>query len=116
MEKMPRDGTFIPDRPHNGQVTTEFSGGVLCYVTKVMELTRGKLVRGKHWNELRPSVWKQLDQYDQQGMFGKSIEPTSRRAVFHLVWTYAEKVLDKRKKARCTYDRSMHAGWLRIPD
>ena len=58
MKKMPRDDTFVPDRPHNGQIATKYSGGMLNYVTNVMKLTRGKLIKGNGWKEWRQSEWK----------------------------------------------------------
>ena len=84
MEKMPRDNTFVPDRSHNGQIAMEYSRGVLNYVTKVMKLTRGKLIKGNGWKEWRQSKWKQLDQYDQQEMFGEPLKPVSWKTVFCL--------------------------------
>ena len=40
----------------------------------------------------------------------------SKDSVFNLVWTYAVKELDKRKKARCTCDGSTRAGQVRVLD
>ena len=51
MEKIPRNNMFIPDRPHNGQIATEHSRGVLNYVTRVMKHTRGKLIKGGSWDD-----------------------------------------------------------------
>ena len=42
-------GVFVPDRPHNGLISVAESGGVLNYRSRVMKLTRGKLLRGEDW-------------------------------------------------------------------
>ncbi len=46
------------------------SGGILNVVTRVMLLTRGKLLKQPDWNDWQMSEFLQLDQYDEQGMFG----------------------------------------------
>lgn len=46
------------------------SGDVLNFVTRVMKLTRGKLLRQDDWPDWQDSEYFQLDQYDSQGMFG----------------------------------------------
>ena len=46
------------------------SGDVLNVVTRVMRLTRGKLMKQPNWDEWQASKYLQLDQYDAQGMFG----------------------------------------------
>ena len=68
-------GSFIPDQPHNVLNGIKESGGLLNYMSKAMKLTRGKLMRGEDWDKWRVSEWKQLDQYEQQGMFGDPIQP-----------------------------------------
>jgi hypothetical protein len=78
------------------------SGDVLNYVTRVMKLTRGKLLRQDDWSEWQTSEFLQLDQYDSQDMFGSPEAVESNEAVFNLVWSYGIKALDARKKARCT--------------
>jgi hypothetical protein len=108
------NGAFQPDRPHNGLISVTDSGGVLNYKSRAMKLTRGKLLRGDAWNEWHKSEWKQLDQYDEQGMFGDPVRLANKDTTFRLVWTYREKVLDKRKKARCACDGSPQAGQARI--
>eukprot|EP00956_Cyclotella_meneghiniana_P004202 scaffold5163_cov49-Cyclotella_meneghiniana.AAC.3 len=80
------------------------------------KLTRGKLIRQNDWNEWQQSEWKQLDQYYEQGMFGKPTEVLDRSQVFHLVWTYNIKDVDKRKKARCACDGSTRGGKARVLD
>ena len=81
-----------------------------------MKLTRGKLLKGRDWTDWRESEWKQLDQYEVQGMFGKPVKVASKKTVFRLVWTYNVKALDKRKKARCACDGSVRAGQVRVLD
>ena len=108
------NGTFVPDRPHNGLISVSESGGVLNYRSRAMKLTRGKLLRGNEWEAWHSSEWKQLDQYDAQGMFGDPVRLVTKDTTFRLVWTYREKVLDKRKKARCACDGSPRAGQVRI--
>ncbi len=81
------------------------SGDVLNYVTWIMGLTRGKLLKQADWSDWQNSEYLQLDQYDAQGMFlGTPVPMSDDDAVFHLVWTYAIKALDDRKKARCVCD------------
>jgi hypothetical protein len=47
-------------------------------------------------------------------MFGTPVEMSEEDAVFHLVWTYAIKAVDGRKKARCVCDGSTRLGMVRI--
>jgi hypothetical protein len=49
-------------------------------------------------------------------MFGNPCATASDEAVFNLVWTYNIKVLDGRKKARCTYEGSPRSFMVRILD
>jgi hypothetical protein len=46
------------------------SGEVRQYITQVMCLTRGKLLKQDDWHDWQASEFLQLDQYDAQGMFG----------------------------------------------
>ena len=69
MKAQKERGEFIPDRPHNGLLMVVDCEGVLNYMTRAMKLTRGKLIRGESWREWHESEWKQLEQYDTQGMF-----------------------------------------------
>ncbi len=73
-------------------------GDVLNYVTRVMRLTRGKLLRQDDWAAWQDSEFLQLDQYDAQKMFGPPVAVTSDDAVFNLVWSYGVKAVDGRKK------------------
>jgi hypothetical protein len=81
-------------------------GDVLNYVTRVMKLTRGKLLQQDDWTDWQDSEYLQLNQYNTQGMFGTPVAPTEEDAIFHLVWTYAVKAVDGRKKAWCICDGS----------
>ncbi len=92
------------------------SGDVLNYVTRVMRLTRGKLTLQDNWSDWQHSEYLQLDQYDKQGMFGVPVPMKEKDAVFHLVWTYAIKAVDRRKKARCVCNGSTCSGMVRVLD
>jgi hypothetical protein len=89
-------------------------GDVLNYVTWVMKLTRGKLLQQDDWTDWQASEYLQLDQYDAQRMFGTPVAATEEDAIFHLVWTYAIKAVDNRKKARCVCDGSTRSGMVRV--
>lgn len=90
------------------------SGGVYNYAFS--KLTPGKLIKQPDWHEWQQSEFLQLDQYQQQLMFGTPTQVTDRSQVFHLVWTYNIKDLDKRKKARCACDGSTRGGKVRLLD
>jgi hypothetical protein len=92
------------------------SGDVLNVVTRAMRLTRGKLLKQPDWDEWQTSEYLQLDQYDAQGMFGQPVPRVKDMSVFHLVWTYAIKALDARKKARWACDGSPRLGQAKILD
>ena len=64
---------FVPDRPHNSLLAVRDGGGVFNYKSRKMRLTRGKLLKGRDWTYCQESQWKQLDQYDKQGMFGEPV-------------------------------------------
>jgi hypothetical protein len=87
---------------------------VLNYVTRVMKLTREKSLQQEDWTDWQELEYLQLDQYDTRGMFGNPVAPTDNDAIFHLVWTYAIKAVDGRKKARCICDGSTCSGMVRI--
>ena len=91
-------------------------GDVLNVVTRVMRLTRGKLMKQPDWDEWQSSEFLQLNQYDEQGMFGQPVPVADKMAVFHSVWTYAIKALDSRKKARWACDGSPRSGQAKILD
>jgi hypothetical protein len=92
------------------------SGDVRQYVTRVMRLTRGKLLKQDDWQDWQDSEFLQLDQYDAQGMFGDPVAVDKDDAVFYLVWTYGVKALDGRKKARCVCNGSSGSGSVRVLD
>ena len=92
------------------------SGDVLNYTTRVMKLTRGKLLSQNDWTDWQDSEYLQLDQYYAQGMFGNPVCSQYRDAIFYLVWTYAIKAVDGRKKARCVCDGSTRFGSVQILD
>jgi hypothetical protein len=52
------------------------SGEVHQYVTRVMRLTRGKLLKQTDWSDWQHSEFLQLDQYDAQGMFRAPVAVT----------------------------------------
>jgi hypothetical protein len=67
---------------------------VLNYISKTMKLTRGKLLQHQDWLDWQDSEYLQLNQYKDQGMFGKPVAVTKDNAIFHLVWTYSIKAVD----------------------
>jgi hypothetical protein len=89
-------------------------GSVLNYVSKAMKLKHGKLLQQQDWSDWQDLEYLQLNQYEDQGMFGKPVAVTKNNAVFHLVWTYSIKAVDGRKKARCICDGSTRSGQVRI--
>jgi hypothetical protein len=76
-----------------------WDGKVLHYVTKAQQLTQGCLILQDNWHEWNSSEYTQLDQYEAQGMFGSPIIVSSDNAMFNLVWIYAIKDVNNRKKA-----------------
>ncbi len=92
------------------------SGDVLNYVTRVMRLTHGKLLRQDDWCNWQALEFLQLDQYDAQKMFGLPMAVESTKAVFNLVWSYGIKAIDGRKKARCTCNGSTQSGQVWVLD
>jgi hypothetical protein len=89
-------------------------GDVLNYTTKVMKLTHGKLTQQLDWANWQSSEHLQLNQYENQGMFGTPVATSKDNAVFHLVWMYNVKAVDGRKKARCVCEGSTQSGKVRI--
>ncbi len=94
----------------------EESGDALNYVTRVMCLIQGKLLKQHDWHDWQDLEFLQLDHYFAQGMFGNLRAATSDKAIFNLVWTYNIKALDGRKKACCTCDGSPRLRMVRILD
>jgi hypothetical protein len=91
-------------------------GGVLNFTTESHKLTRRILMAQDDWSDWEQSEWKQLDQYEKQFMFGTPCPMKKGDAVFNLIWSYAVKVEDGRKKARCTCDGSTRGGAVRVLD
>jgi hypothetical protein len=89
---------------------------VLQYVANTTKLTRGILLKQSDWPEWEQAEFLQLDQYDLQHMFGDPLVVLDNSAVFNLVWTYAVKEVDGRRKARCTCDGSTRGGQVRVLD
>jgi hypothetical protein len=79
-------------------------GDVWNVVTKVMKLTRGKLMKQDDWTKWNKSEHLQLEQYNKQFMFGNPVLADNKSAIFHLIWTYVVGELDRRKKAYCVCD------------
>jgi hypothetical protein len=86
------------------------NGGVINCTTKVMKLTRRSLLRQDDWNDWQESEYLQLNQYNAQNMFGMPVFASEDNTVFHLVWTYNIKAVNRRKKARCVCDGSTQSG------
>jgi hypothetical protein len=89
-------------------------GDVVNCTTRVMKLTRGKLLQQTDWPDWQESEYLQLDQYEAQGMFGTPTPPNKGDAIFHLVWTYTVKAVDGRKKACCICDGSSCSGKVMV--
>ena len=68
---------------------------------KVVEkLTRRILMKRDDWDEWRDSEAKQLNQYEQQGMFSEPQPRPDKANILNLLWTYLIKA-EGTKKARC---------------
>ena len=87
------------------------SGDVRQYVTHVMRLTRGRLLKQDDWKDWQDLEYLQLNQYWDQGCLVDHND-----AIFHLVWTYNIKAVDGRKKARCVCDGSSRSGLVKVLD
>ena len=92
------------------------SGDVRQYTTRVMRLTRGRLLKQDDWTDWQTSEYLQLNQYLDQHCFGNPTSVDKDDAVFHLVWTYNIKAVDGRKKARCVCDGSSRSGSVKVLD
>jgi len=64
------------------------------------KLTRKWLMQQSDWDDWQKSEWKQLDQYEQQKMFGQPEPRPSKANILTLLWTYLVKT-NGVKKARC---------------
>jgi hypothetical protein len=108
--------TLSPRMKHAASYLIEESGDILNYVTWVMRLTWGKLLKQKDWHDRQNLILLQQDQYFAQGVCGDPRAVTSVESIFNLVWTYNIEALDVRKKAGCTCDGSPHSGTVWILD
>jgi hypothetical protein len=86
------------------------------YITRVMRLTHGRLLKQDDWRDWQGSEFLQLDQYDDQHCFGDPISVEKEDSVFHLVWTYNIKALDVRKKAHRICNGSSRSGSVKVLD
>ena len=101
----PRHFFHVPSH-HSGYSNTallhhiqhSWDGGVLHYLNRAHKLTWGILLKQDNWNKWQQSEFLQLDQYDLQHMFGTPVAMSNGSAVFNLVWAYAVKEVDGRKK------------------
>jgi hypothetical protein len=109
-------GTIPSNNTIQQMVHNSWHGGVLHYITRASKLTRGFLVKQADWDEWQAAEFLQLDQYALQHMFGDPVPLSNGFAVFNLVWTYAIKEVDRRKKAWCTCDGSTRGGQVRVLD
>eukprot|EP01082_Thalassiosira_pseudonana_P000781 g1142.t1 g1142 contig10:1468593-1470029(+) len=113
------DQSVLPSQSHNDCCQYRDDSDlddVINQVSRVLKLTRGKLRKQSDWDDWRQAEWLQLDQYNEQGMFGTPVPCTDSTTAFFLVWTYVLKVLDGRKKARCTCDGSKRDGKAKVLD
>ena len=74
------------------------------------------MLHSPDWHEWQQAKFLQLDQYEQQGMFGDPVLATPSMAQFTIVWTYTIKELDGHKKAWATCDDSTHDSAVRVLD
>ena len=73
----------------------------------VNKLKRSELIKSGDWNEWEQTEWKQLNQYNEQKMFGKPCQRQHGKGLFNLVWTHYLKTDGTNTlKARCTCDGS----------
>ena len=109
--------TGIPMTTNTVATLRDPDGGVYSWQNaSAYKLTRGALMKSPDWDDWLQSEFAQLDQYDAQGMFGDPVQATRDLSIFNLVWSYAVKELDQRKKARCTCDGSTRGGQVRVLD
>ena len=98
----------FPSSTMSYQIKKVFDGNVYNYVTKAIQLTCGKLLKADDWADWQKSEWTQLDQYNKHGVFIAPVCVATKEAIFNFVRTYGVKVVDRRKKARCTCDGPLH--------
>ncbi len=100
----------LPDLQKTPTYDIVTDGDVKNMVTKVMKLTRSKLMKQTDWSAWNELEHLQLDQYDKQYMFGDPVPVEDESAIFHLVWTYVINKLDSCKKACWVCDGSSRSG------
>ena len=105
-----------PLLPRVQKYSTVESGDVLQYVTRIMRLTRGRLMKQDNWTDWQHSDYLQLNQYWDQGCLGMPTAVDQNNIVFHLVWTYNIKAVDGRKKAHCVCNGSNRSGSVKVLD
>jgi hypothetical protein len=81
-----------------------------------MRLTRGCLTQQDNWTDWQHSEYFQLNQYFDQGCFSDPTAVDKDDAIFHLVWTYNIKALDRRKKACSICDGFRCSGSITVLD
>ena len=60
----------------------------------VSKLQQRKLKLQSDWNSFLRSEWKQLDRYNQVGMFGDPVKREKHMSILPWVWTYLYKDTD----------------------
>jgi hypothetical protein len=81
-----------------------------------MRLTQGHLLQQNDRTDWQHSEYLQLNQYNDQRCFGEPTHVEKDDVVFHLVWTYTIKALDRQKKARCACNGSSRSGLVKVLD
>ena len=105
-----------PQFPRLQKYSIVKSSDVRQYVTRVMRLTRGRLLKQEDWKDWQNSEYLQLNQYWDQGCLGMPSVVDQDDIVFHLVWTYNIKAVDGRKKARYVCNGSSQSGSVKVLD
>lgn len=69
-------------------------------------MKRNKLNLTPEWDDCLKSEWKQLDRYEEIGMFGDPVEPDQWMTILPWIWSYVNKddllTGDKIQKSRGT--------------
>ena len=88
---------------HDEEATIEVEGIAHRLESGKPKLTYRRLRQRDDFEEWRQSMFKQLDQYERQNMFGTPTRPPPMAEIFPWVWTFVEKT-DGTKKARGVCD------------
>ena len=76
----------------------------------VDKLRRRDLINATDWKEWQECEWKQLNQYNDQKLFGTPFQRDYKKGLFILVWTHYYKTDGSNsRKARFTCDGSPRA-------